>query len=112
MDPNAHNEPEPEVDLEAMHRAHERHQMLAAGMLALPNLFLRSAFTLVLLYAMLGVVLIAMVQFEVLSATIAVILGCTVVVLQFALGPFIMDLMLALVYRMRWVQPDDLPEHL
>jgi Zn-dependent protease with chaperone function len=112
MDPNPHHEPEPEVDLEALHRAHERKQMLAAGMLALPNLFLRSAFTLTLLYGLLGLVLIAMVQFHVLSTTLAVALGCVIILLQFAVGPFIMDLMLRFLYRMRWVQPDELPEHL
>src|SRR5438874_13047191 len=44
MDLTPQNEPKPEIDLEALHKAHERKQMLAAGMLALPNLFLRSAF--------------------------------------------------------------------
>jgi Zn-dependent protease with chaperone function len=112
MDPTPHQEPVPEVDLEALHKAHERKQLLAAGMLALPNLFLRSAFTLVLLYGMLGLVLITMVQFSLLSSTTAVLLGCIIIVLQYAIGPFIMDLMLAWLYRMRWVQPDELPEHL
>jgi Zn-dependent protease with chaperone function len=112
MDPIPHEEPTPETDLEAQHRAHERKEMLAAGMLALPNLFLRSAFTLALLYGILGVVVIAMVQFDVLSASIAVPLACVLVLLQFAAGPFIMDLMLRLLYRMRWVEPDELPEHL
>jgi Zn-dependent protease with chaperone function len=112
MDLTPHDDPTPETDLEALQRANERQQMLAAGMLALPNLFLRSAFTLVLLYGMLGLVLITMVQFELLSTTIAVVLGCALVVLQFLLGPFVMDLMLRWVYRMSWVQPDHLPEHL
>ena len=54
MDPQSHDEPTPETDLQAQYRAHERKEMLAAGMLALPNLFLRSAFTLAILYGMLG----------------------------------------------------------
>src|SRR5205814_4610119 len=112
MDPTPQNEPQPEIDLHALHKAHERKQMLAAGMLALPNLFLRSAFTLTLLYGMLGLVLITMVQFSLLNTSFAVILGCVIIVLQFAIGPFIMDLMLYLLYRMRWVQPEELPEHL
>ncbi len=112
MQPTPHEDPVPETDLEAMHRAQERHHMLAAGMLALPNLFLRSAFTLALLYGMLGLVLITMVQFDLLNATIAVVIGCAVVILQFVLGPFLMDLMLSWVYRMRWVHPDQLPPHL
>jgi Zn-dependent protease with chaperone function len=105
-------EPTPEVDHVARQRAEERKQMLAVGMLALPNLFLRSALTLVLLFGMLGVVLIAMVQFHLLSATLAVALGCVIILLQFALGPFIMDLSLRFLYRMSWVQPEELPEHL
>jgi Zn-dependent protease with chaperone function len=112
MDPTPHNEPIPETDLQAQYRAHERKEMLAAGMLALPNLFLRSAFTLALLYGILGLVLITMVQFDLLSSGIAVGIGCVVILLQFALGPFIMDLMLSWIYRMRWVQPEQLPEHL
>jgi Zn-dependent protease with chaperone function len=110
--PNPEPEPIPETDLEAMHKAHERKEMLAAGMLALPNLFLRSVCTLALLYGILGAVLITMVQFDLLSSTVAVIAGCAIILLQFALGPFIMDLMLSWLYRMRWVQPDQLPEHL
>ena len=62
MDPTSPNEPRPEIDLEARHKAEERQQMLAAGMLALPNLFLRSGFTLTLLYGLLGIVLIATAQ--------------------------------------------------
>ena len=112
MDSNPHPDPVPETDLAAQHRAHERKEMLAAGMLALPNLFLRSVCTLAVLYGLLGVVIIAIVQFQLVSATVAVAIGCVLIVLQFLLGPFIMDLMLRLIYRMRWVQPDDLPEHL
>ncbi len=112
MDPTPRNEPVPETDLEAQHRAHERKEMLAAGMLALPNLFLRSAFTLALLYGMLGLVLISLVQFDVLSAGLAVGLGSAIILLQFAIGPFIMDLMLSWLYRMRWVGADELPQHL
>jgi Zn-dependent protease with chaperone function len=112
MDPTPHDEPVPETDLQAQYRAHERKEMLAAGMLALPNLFLRSAFTLMLLYGILGLVLITMVQFDVLSSGLAVGLGCALIVLQFIIGPFIMDLMLSWIYRMRWVQPEELPEHL
>ena len=94
MDPTPQAEPVPETDLEAQHRAHERKEMLAAGMLALPNLFLRSFLTLTLLYGLLGAVLIAIVQLGYLSATVAVAIGCGIVLLQFLLGPWIMDLSL------------------
>src|SRR5438105_12020298 len=97
MDQTPHHEPKPEIDLEARHKAEERQQMLAAGMLALPNLFLRSAFTLTLLYGLLGIVLIATVQFGVLQPAVAVALGCFIILLQFAIGPWLMDLMLPLL---------------
>lgn len=62
--------PDPEstpiTDPQAQARALERHQSLAVGLLALPNLFLRSAFTLFLLYGILTLVLITLVQFDVL----------------------------------------------
>jgi Zn-dependent protease with chaperone function len=112
MDPTPQKEPTPEIDLHALHAAHERKQMLAVGLLALPNLFLRSVFTLGLLYGILGLVLISLAQFDVLTPGVAVAIGCGVVVLQFALGPWIMDLTLRFLYKMRWVQPEELPEHL
>lgn len=40
MDSNPNPDPVPETDLHAQHQAHERKEMLAASMLALPNLFL------------------------------------------------------------------------
>jgi Zn-dependent protease with chaperone function len=86
--------------------------MLAAGLLALPNLFLRSLFTLTLLYGLLGLLLLTIVQFGYLGPGLAVGIGAAIVLLQFILGPWIMDLSLRFLYRMRWVKPDDLPEHL
>jgi Zn-dependent protease with chaperone function len=106
------HEPAPQIDPHAQAKAFERHQALSTGLLALPNLFLRSVLTLGLLYGMLGVVLIALVQFEVLNTTVAVALGCGIIIVQFLIGPWVMDLMLRLLYRMSWVQPEQLPEHL
>jgi Zn-dependent protease with chaperone function len=112
MDEHHPQESVPETDPHALAKAQERQQMLAAGMLALPNLFLRSACTLGLLYGMLGLVLITLVQFGFVNTTIAVVFGCSIVLLQFLIGPWIMDLMLRFLYRMSWVQPEELPEHL
>jgi Zn-dependent protease with chaperone function len=112
MENQQSQEPIPETDPHALARAQERQQMLAAGMLALPNLFLRSALTLTLLYSMLGVVLIGLVQFGLVNTTVAVIFGCGIVLLQFIVGPWIMDLMLRFLYKMSWVQAEELPEHL
>src|SRR4051794_19372129 len=108
MDRNPNEEPMPDIDYQAQQRAQDRKQMLASGMLALPNLFLRSALTLTVLYGILGLVLITMVQFNVFSTTFAVVLGCFIIVIQYAIGPFLMDLSLRWLYTMRWVEPSEL----
>ncbi len=111
-DPAPDDEPVAESDPEAHERARDRLRDVAAGMLALPNLFLRSFLLLVLLYGMVGLVLITLVEFGQLNATVALVLGLVIVALQFLLGPWIMDLTLNWFYRFSWVKPDQLPEHL
>jgi Zn-dependent protease with chaperone function len=101
-----------EVDPATRDRAHSRLQDIASGLLALPNLLLRSVFTLTLLYGLLGIALITAVEFGGLNETVALVIGVAIAVLQFALGPWFMDLSLRWIYRFRWVQPDELPEHL
>lgn len=81
-------------------------------LLPLPNLFLRSTLTLAGLYAILGAVLIAAVEFAGLDPNLALGVGVLVVVLQFLIGPYVMDLSLAWLYRMQWVEPTALPSHL
>jgi Zn-dependent protease with chaperone function len=101
-----------EPDPATRDRAHSRLQDIAAGLLALPNLFVRSALTLLLLYGLLGLALVTAVEFGGLNETVALVIGVVVAALQFALGPWIMDLSLRWFYRFRWVQPTELPEHL
>src|SRR5437764_3024075 len=113
MTPDPRHELPPQTDVEAQARAQERHHALAVGALALPNLFLRSVITLGLLYGALGLVLIALVQIGYLpSAGVAVAIGCVLILLQYALGPLLMDLSLRWLYTMSWVEPHELPEHL
>jgi Zn-dependent protease with chaperone function len=112
MNPETPLEPIPQPDPQAQAAAADRKHMLAAGLLALPNLFLRSALTLTLLYGLLGLLLLTIVQFGYLGPGLAVGIGVAVVLLQYILGPWIMDLCLHFLYKMRWVQPQDLPEHL
>src|ERR1051326_3860185 len=100
MDSSHTPESRPETDPMAAARAAERHSALAAGLLALPNLVLRSALTLVLLYGLLTLVLITVVQFGFLQAEFAVIIGTAFAVLQFTVGPWIMDLTLRWLYTM------------
>lgn len=82
------------------------------GLLPLPSLFLRSAMTLVGLYALLGAVLIAAVEFGGVDLEWAVGLGIGILLLQFLLGPFFMDLSLKWMYQLSWVSPAELPPHL
>jgi Zn-dependent protease with chaperone function len=93
-------------------RARQRLSAIAAGMLPLPNLFLRSVATLVLLYGLLGLVLIACIEMETLPAGLAVGIGAAVILLQYALGPWIMDFTLRWLYQFTWTPREDLPGHL
>jgi Zn-dependent protease with chaperone function/Zn-finger nucleic acid-binding protein len=93
-------------------KAQRRFQDLASGMLPLPNLFIRSAGVMFGLYAMLGLVLIALAQANVLPAGVAVAIGMGIIVLQFVLGPWLMDLSLRWLYKFSWVRVDQLPPHL
>ncbi len=112
MNTDIPHEPAPRTDPQAQAQAHERKQLLAAGLLALPNLFLRSALTLALLYGLLGLVLLTVVQFGYLGPGVAIGIAVAFAVLQFVLGPWIMDLCLYFLYTMRWVRTEQLPAHL
>jgi Zn-dependent protease with chaperone function len=105
-------EPEPENDPQAHEKARDRLRDMAAGVLALPNLFLRSALTLTVLYGFVALVLITLVQFTRLGPGLALGIGVAFAVLQFTFGPWIMDLSLRWLYKFRWVEADELPEHL
>jgi Zn-dependent protease with chaperone function len=106
------DEPEPEADPQAREAARQRLRDMAAGVLALPNLFLRSALTLALLYGLVVLVLISLVEFRRLDSTLAVVIGVAFALFQFTFGPWIMDFMLRYAYRFSWVRPEELPEHL
>jgi len=93
-------------------RAHDRLRDLSSGMLPLPNLFLRSASVVVLLYGFLGLVLITLAQLNILPASVAVGIGVGIILLQFVLGPWLMDLALRWIYKFSWVSVDQLPGHL
>ncbi len=106
-----HSEKEP-AGTRVDRREARRHRRIRSGLLPLPNLFLRSTVTLTGLYALLGAVLIAAVEFAGMSLDLAVGIGIGIVLLQFLIGPFLMDLSLRWLYRMQWVPPSELPEHL
>jgi Zn-dependent protease with chaperone function len=108
----AQEEPAAEPDPQAREAAHERMRDLAAGMLALPNLVLRSTLTLVLLYGLLALLLIALVEFGYLGLNLALVIAVAFAVVQFTLGPWFMDMSLRWLYAFDWVKPTELPEHL
>jgi Zn-dependent protease with chaperone function len=107
-------DPEPVLlqDQETREAAQDRLHQITAGLLALPNLFLRSFLTLALLYGMLGLVLITIVQFGLIGPGTAMLIGVVIAVLQFTLGPWIMDLSLRWLYQFHWAQPQELADHL
>ncbi len=84
----------------------------AAAARALPNMFVRSASCLVMLYALLSALLIFCVEFAGLGAGVAVIIGVIIAAIQFLIGPWFMDLSLRWFYHCSFVDPGSLPEHL
>ena len=78
----------------------------------LPNLFVRSATLLVVMYALLGALLIAVVELSEIPPVFALVAGVAIAALQFLFGPWIMDLSLAWLYHSSWVDLHDLPEGL
>lgn len=84
----------------------------AAVLLPLPNLALRSTLTLAGLYAVLGALMIAAAEFAGVGLEWAVGGALGIMALQFLIGPFIMDLSLRWLYRMRWLVPAEMPDHL
>lgn len=90
----------------------QRHMAISTGLLALPNLFIRSTLTITGLYAILIAILIGAVEFADAPVEWAVMLGIGIILLQFAIGPFLMDLSMRWMYKMEWVDPANLPEHM
>ena len=68
-------------------------------MLALPTLFLRSAAPLIGLHTILRLVLITIVGCGGRGVPVIVTVGVFAVVIQFTLGPYLMDLSLRWLYR-------------
>src|SRR5262249_24805049 len=89
-----------------------RHQELAVGQRQLPNLAVRSAFSIILLYGLLTLALITTVELGYLTENVALAIGVVFGVLQFTIGPWLMDWSLGWFYSMSWMQPQQLPEHL
>jgi Zn-dependent protease with chaperone function/Zn-finger nucleic acid-binding protein len=79
---------------------------------SLPNLGLRATMTIISLYGLLTLVLILCVELAKLPPSWALIIGVSIAVLQFLLGPWLMDLSLNWFYKMDWVPLHQLSPHL
>src|SRR5210317_43872 len=87
-------------------------QILATPPSPLPNLALRATMTVVSLYALLTLVLVLCVEFAKLPPSWALLIGVAIALVQFLLGPWLMDLSLNWFYKMQWVPFHRLPVHL
>lgn len=110
--PGIRSEAAPAVDAARVARSAARHAALAARVLPLPNLALRAGITLLLLYGLLGLLLMTASLAGLIAPAWALGLGVAVAVLQYVFGPWVLDATLSWLYRLRWVKPEDLPEHL
>jgi Zn-dependent protease with chaperone function len=72
----------------------------------------RSVGVIFLLYGILGLILITLAQLDIIPASLAVGIGVAIIILQFVLGPWLMDLSLRWIYKFSWLQPSQLPPHL
>lgn len=79
---------------------------------ALPNLGLTSGLTLFFLYALVGLVLVTLVNLQLLSGEAALLFLLLFAGLQYALSPFLMDLFLPWLYSLSWEPAVKLPAHL
>jgi len=77
-----------------------------AKLLPLPNLFIRSIMTLVGLYALMGGVIIIAAEYLGFSIGVAFGIAAMIIVLQFILGPFLMDLSLRFFYKIEWLDEE------
>lgn len=80
-----------------------------AAVVALPSLALRSAVVMASLYGVLAGLCFIAAAYLRLGVDWALGFAALGVLLQFALGPFFMDLGLRWAHRFRWVQPQELP---
>lgn len=85
---------------------------LKAGIIGLPSLALRSAFSFLLLYGLLFLALIVVGEALRWPLHFPVIIAAATLFLQYLIGPWILDLSLSWFYQSRRVGLDGLPQHL
>ena len=80
--------------------------------LHLPNLTLISVSTLLLFYGILSLILIIPVNYDFLKPILALMIGGGIAFIQFIISPFLMDITLKKLFKMRWISLGELPQHL
>ncbi|GEM_PF-230031 len=85
---------------------------VAAGalLLPLPDLFIRSLVTIIGLYGFATLVLLIVSVFLGFPASVAFGLAIFVTAIQFASGPYVMDMTLGWMYRMDWLPKNEIPD--
>lgn len=78
----------------------------------LPNLLVRSIGTFVVLYGLVGALMIVLYETGTIPLEAAVFLTLASIAFNYAVSPFLLDLMVSWAMRGRWVAPEQLPEHL
>ena len=90
----------------------EKVPSIPVSLAALPNLVVRSAAVLVLLYGFLTLILITLTLYTDLTPFFALIIGIVIATVQFLLGPYLTDISLKWFYKMSWVTYEALPASL
>jgi Zn-dependent protease with chaperone function len=99
----------PGVDASKLAIAIDPFAAVAAGLPALPNLFVSTGIMIAGLYGILILLLIVCVEFLGLELDWALLIGVIFAALHFIFGPWVMDLVLRLFYSIRWLEPSELP---
>jgi len=87
----------------------EKIPSIPISLAALPNLVVRSAAVLVLLYGLLTLILITLTLYTALTPFFALIIGVLIAGVQFVLGPYLTDVSLRWFYKMSWIDYGELP---
>ncbi len=83
-----------------------------AALPGLPNLFIRSLGVLLFLYALLFAFMVVLTTAGGVTPLLGLVLACGTILVQYAIGPFFMDVTLRWFNSMRWVAYEELPPHL
>jgi len=103
----------PSVSGGAVQRRRAAEAVVAAASLnPLPNLALSSMSVLGLLYALVFAILVMATTYMGVGIHVAFAVAVAIILLQYLVSPFLMDLMLSWLYSMKWISLSELPPRL